>query len=649
MPEIAHIAYKHTDTTEQTDALGMRPMQRKVYEKRDGQYILLKAPPASGKSRAFMYVALDKLINQKIKKVIIAVPERTIGASFKTTDLTSGGFFADWKISPEYNLCTAGSNRGKIAKFREFLKNPGAQVLVCTHATLRLAFREIDDPKAFDNCLFGIDEFHHNSADVESSRLGELVRRTLNESEAHIMAMTGSYFRGDGVPVLEPDLEAKFNTVTFSYYDQLSGYKYLKTISLSYDFYSGTYFKTLKKDLDLQKKTIIHIPNINSKESTKAKYNEVDEILDIIGTLVSEEEDTGVYIMRTKEGKELRVLDLVEDTPSIRAVRQKYLAEHAGERDAVDIIIALNLAKEGFDWPPCEQMITVGYRGSLTEVVQIIGRCTRDYEGKSEASFINIIAEPDATTSEVAEAVNDLLKAVTASLLMEQVLLPKWSLKVKEAKLDILQPETERARNIIDNELEDLIASIMTDSEVIKALPNKKSAELINKHLIPKIIQEKYPDLSDNDKESVRQHAVTGLILNKKLSTENQTQGSAGNNSILHFPGNVEIDIRNIDINLIDSIHPFEEAYQILSKSIDKSTLGAIQDVIDQQKGRVKEFSEAEVVIGFKGALKFKKLYGRAPDRRSEDEYEARLGDILHYLDHVCKSMGIKLPGEGKE
>ena len=73
--------------------------------------------------------------------------------------------------------------------------------------------------------------------------------------------------------------------------------------------------------------------------------------------------------------------------------RQKYLQEHAGEKDAVDIIIALNLAKEGFDWPPCEQMVTVGYRGSLTEIVQIIGRCTRDYEGKSEASFINVIAE----------------------------------------------------------------------------------------------------------------------------------------------------------------------------------------------------------------------------------------------------------------
>ena len=76
-------------------------------------------------------------------------------------------------------------------------------------------------------------------------------------------------------------------------------------------------------------------------------------------------------------------------------------------------------------------MLTVGYRGSLTEIVQIIGRCTRDYPGKTEATFTNIIAEPDSTATETAEAVNNLLKAVTASLLMEQVLAPKWDFKTK--------------------------------------------------------------------------------------------------------------------------------------------------------------------------------------------------------------------------
>jgi hypothetical protein len=64
-------------------------------------------------------------------------------------------------------------------------------------------------------------------------------------------------------------------------------------------------------------------------------------------------------------------------------------------RDHVDVIIALGMAKEGFDWIWCEHALTIGYRSSLTEIVQIIGRATRDAEGKERSRFTNLIAEPD--------------------------------------------------------------------------------------------------------------------------------------------------------------------------------------------------------------------------------------------------------------
>ena len=73
------------------------------------------------------------------------------------------------------------------------------------------------------------------------------------------------------------------------------------------------------------------------------------------------------------------------------------------------------MAKEGFDWIWCEHALTIGYRSSLTEIVQIIGRATRDAEGKQRARFTNLIAEPSADQSAVAEAVNDMLKAISAS------------------------------------------------------------------------------------------------------------------------------------------------------------------------------------------------------------------------------------------
>ena len=93
MPDIVHVTYAHTGQSSQTNHYGMREMQEKAYQARDAQYLLLKAPPASGKSRALMFIALDKLANQGIKKVIVAVPERSIGGSFGKTDLKKDGFY----------------------------------------------------------------------------------------------------------------------------------------------------------------------------------------------------------------------------------------------------------------------------------------------------------------------------------------------------------------------------------------------------------------------------------------------------------------------------------------------------------------------------------------------------------------------------
>lgn len=93
------------------NAMGMREMQARAYDSRNAQYLLIKAPPASGKSRALMYIGLDKIATQGLRKIIVAVPERSIGNSFKTTILKPSGFFADWLVAPKYNLTTAGGGR----------------------------------------------------------------------------------------------------------------------------------------------------------------------------------------------------------------------------------------------------------------------------------------------------------------------------------------------------------------------------------------------------------------------------------------------------------------------------------------------------------------------------------------------------------
>lgn len=417
MPDIVHVEYKQTGESKSTNNYGMREMQEKAFEARDAQYLLLKAPPASGKSRALMFLALDKLSHQGIKKIIVAVPERSIGSSFAYTDLKAFGFFANWTPNDKYNLCTPGSDgsKSKVGAFHNFMKDDDEQILICTHATLRFACDELEE-EAFNHCLLAIDEFHHVSADV-NNRLGEILRGIMNKSTAHLIAMTGSYFRGDSVPVLHPDDEAKFTKVTYNYYQQLNGYDFLKSLGIGYHFYQGRYTNSIMEVLDTNKKTILHIPNVNSGESTKDKHNEVDFILDAIGEVVKQDSATGVIeVKRHEDGKILKIADLVEDNSKERDKIVNYLRE-IDSLDDMDIIIALGMAKEGFDWPYCEHALTVGYRGSLTEIIQIIGRATRDSDNKVHAQFTNLIAQPDAHDDEVKLSVNNMLKAITASTL----------------------------------------------------------------------------------------------------------------------------------------------------------------------------------------------------------------------------------------
>ncbi len=109
--------------------------------------------------------------------------------------------------------------------------------------------------------MLAIDEFHHISTD-ENNRLGELLRSVIANTNAHIVAMTGSYFRGDAVPVLHAEDEAKFDKVTYNYYEQLNGYTHLKSLGIGYHFYQGRYTSALDEVLDTDKKTILHIPSV---------------------------------------------------------------------------------------------------------------------------------------------------------------------------------------------------------------------------------------------------------------------------------------------------------------------------------------------------------------------------------------------------
>src|SRR3954464_7529473 len=118
------VNYKSNKSSTISNELGMRAMQERAFERRGEQYLLIKSPPASGKSRALMFIALDKLHNQGLKQAIIVVPEKSIGASFNGEPLTTYGFWADWTVQPKWNLCNApGEDGGKINSVGTFLES----------------------------------------------------------------------------------------------------------------------------------------------------------------------------------------------------------------------------------------------------------------------------------------------------------------------------------------------------------------------------------------------------------------------------------------------------------------------------------------------------------------------------------------------
>ena len=670
------ITTARTGVSSKADSLGMRPMQQRAYSRRGEQYLLIKSPPASGKSRALMFIALDKLHNQGVKQAIIIVPERSIGGSFANEPLSAYGFWADWTVKPQWNLCNAPGidelrvARSKVKAVGEFLAG-GDTVLVCTHASFRFAVDELG-VEAFDGRLIAVDEFHHVSSNPDN-RLGSQLGQFIARDKVHIIAMTGSYFRGDAEAVLVPQDENRFETVTYTYYEQLNGYDFLKSLDIGYFFYTDRYVDAIEKVLDPSLKTIVHIPNVNSRESLQDKIKEVNEIMNTLGSWKGVDPVTGFHLIELaadpitgKPARMIKVADLVDDGDAAKRTRVLSALKDPAQRnnrDHVDIIIALGMAKEGFDWIWCEHALTIGYRSSLTEVVQIIGRATRDAPGKERARFTNLIAEPDAAESAVVDAINDTLKAIAASLLMEQVLAPRFEFTPKNAGAregfvyglngyvegetnvgvhgqsgqihfelnGLVVPSSPEASRVCREDLNEVITAFVQDKTALeRGLFDRENTvpEELTQIRMGKIVRERYPELSEADQEAIRQHAVAALNITQRAKQLASGDGPGGetkaNLSLIQGVRKFAMDVRDLDIDLIDRINPFDAAYAVLAKAMDERTLRQVQASI---AGKRISLSYEEARELSQRALQFKRERGRLPDIASPDAWEKRMAE----------------------
>lgn len=84
------------------------------------------------------------------------------------------------------------------------------------------------------------------------------------------------------------------------------------------------------------------------------------------------------------------------------------------------------------------------------------------------------------------------------------------------------------------------------------------------------------------------------------------------------------MDVRELDIDLIDRINPFSEAYAILAKTMNEDSLKQVAAAISAKRTNLTPEEAKELAIR---AVKFKKDRGRLPDVGSMDAWEKRMAE----------------------
>lgn len=261
---------------------------------------------------------------------------------------------------------------------------------------------------------------------------------------------------------------------------------------------------------------------------------------------------------------------------------------------------------------------------------------------------------------------NDTLKAIAASLLMEQVLAPRFEFRPKnsengpvqgidygEAGYDpnqcnigvheetgryvieikgLAEPKSEEAARICREDLNEVIATFVQDKTTIERglFDEELVPEELTQVRMGKIIKDRYPELDEEDQEAVRQHAIAAINLvqqaKQHLTDENETVNGepTANTALIQGVRKFAMDVRELDIDLIDRINPFSEAYAILAKAMSEENLKQVAAVIAAKRTSLTPEEAKDLAVR---AVKFKKERGRLPSISSADAWEKRMAE----------------------
>lgn len=406
-------------TATKTKLFGSQPAAYKAL--RDARHVILNAPTGWGKSVVIAMLILYKLIRDPKLRCIITVPQTVIANGFlRNWILRVSGNTIDWAVA--HNLCD-GSETHKARGLCRFLRGPNRglpqRILICTHATLAKAFKKRRN--LFTNVLVWIDEAHHvMNAQVRdrkttvSNMIGKLVKHCLKGTNTHVGLATATFMRGDMRHIVPDALESCFtrHDVPYDVY-----FETMRPVEhFTFDVICGHHLDAIARIFKKHAPTIIYLAKRNSRYATGCKYKEVDQIIKQLakGGKVKRE---GTLILAGG----LKILDLV--TEAGRGKRKAHLDEIKARED-LDVILALDMCKEGFDWVWAERSIIVGERHSIPEMIQMIGRLFRRAKGKRTAEVYQVMPAVVEDSKKFKDQRNDILTVIFSAMLLEDVFLP---------------------------------------------------------------------------------------------------------------------------------------------------------------------------------------------------------------------------------
>ena len=98
------------------------------------------------------------------------------------------------------------------------------------------------------------------------------------------------------------------------------------------------------------------------------------------------------------------------------------------------------------------------------------------------------------------------------------------------------------------------------------------------------------------------------------------------------------MNIDDLHIDLIDTINPFQKAFEILSKSVTTHVLKVIQETIEATRIQM---SDEEALLLWPKVKTFVKTHDKEPNMNALDPLERRLAETVMYIKAQRRAQGV--------